>query len=91
MQFGPKFIIPSAILVSLVLSLGLFVITAGASLPSSQSPGTNNIQSTAADLVAPGDGIENPDSCAISEKYPAKYLKVVQFDHQFRPKDRIAG
>jgi soluble lytic murein transglycosylase-like protein len=75
MQFGPKFIIPSAILVSLVLSLGLFVITAGASLPSAQSPGTSSIQSTAADLVTPGKGIENPDSCGVSEKFPANILK----------------
>jgi len=78
MKFCPKLIIPSAILTSLILSMCLFVITAGASLPPSHPSGSNNLQTNASDLVASKTGIEDPTACGVSEKYPSSILKWCQ-------------
>jgi len=75
MQFGPKLIIPSAILASLILSMGLFVVTAGASLPTTQAPGSYNGQTITSDIVSSGIVIEDPSACTVSEKYPANIIK----------------
>jgi len=89
MQFGPKFIIPSAILTSFILSLGLFVITAGASVPASLGSGTANILTGAQDLAAPGGTNSDPAACNVSDKYPANIIKWCSLITSFSQKTEL--
>jgi hypothetical protein len=78
MNFGPKLIIPSALFASLILSLTLFVMTAGATF---QPAGTTSTGSLPSDMNNQADSspanVESP-ACGVSPKYPPAILKWCQ-------------
>lgn len=78
MNFGPKLIIPSALFASLILSLGLFVMTAGATFQPAESTPNHSLPS---DMDHPADSsranVKTP-ACDVSPKYPTAILKWCQ-------------
>jgi soluble lytic murein transglycosylase-like protein len=78
MNFGPKLIIPIAVFASLILSLGLFVMTAGATFQSIQSAPEDSPLSGVNDQADSSPVTVVASACDVSPKYPPAILKWCQ-------------
>jgi soluble lytic murein transglycosylase-like protein len=78
MNFGPKLIIPSAIIASLILSLGLFVMSAGATFQPAKSTPNESLPSGMNNQDDSSSANDETLACEVSSKYPPAILKWCQ-------------